>query len=119
MPSGLCADQARLHRSTGGLFPPLADGEVLVEGAYTFIAFRKQGAMADGMNQLLATARSEGAHSAITYVTDDNVPSLRGCANAGFELDHVRVTTRRLGRRASRRAPLDASARAAWEKALA
>lgn len=113
------ADQDRLHAVTGGLFPPLHDGEVLVEGAYTFIAFRKLGVMADGMHQLLVIARDAGAHSAITYVTDDNVPSLRGCARAGFDLDHVRMTTRRLGIRRSVRRPLDDDARAAWQRALA
>lgn len=113
------ADQDRLRAVTGALFPPLAESEALVEGAYTFLNFRGCGAMADGMHQLLRAARDGGAESAITYVTDDNVPSLRGCAKAGFELDHVRLTTRRLGVRKSVRAPLDGSARRAWAEALA
>jgi RimJ/RimL family protein N-acetyltransferase len=111
-------DQDRLHAVTGGTFPRLGEGEALVEGAYTFTAYRKQGAMADGMAQLLRIARDGGARSAITYVSDDNVPSLRGCARVGFDLDHVRVTTRRLGVRRSRRAPLDDAARAAWRAAV-
>jgi hypothetical protein len=112
-------NQAALHAATGGLFPPLGQGEVLVEGAYTFIAFRKLGAMADALQQLLHIAHDAGAHSALTYVTDDNVPSLRGCARAGFDLDHVRLTTRRFGRRRSTRGPLDDDARAAWQRAIA
>lgn len=112
------ADQDRLHAVTGGTFPRLDDREALVEGAYTFTDFRKLGVMAVGMAQLLRIAGERGAQSVITYVSDDNVPSLRGCARVGFGLDHVRVTTRRLGVRRSRRAPLDDRARAAWEAAV-
>jgi hypothetical protein len=100
-------EQERLHALTGNLFPRLQPDEVLLEGAYTFSNFRKLGSMADGMHQLLEIARREGATSAITYVTFDNVPSLRGCARVGFELDQTRVGTRRLGlRRIARREPI-------------
>jgi hypothetical protein len=75
--------------------------------------------MGDGMHQLLELARGQGAHAAITYVAAGNGPSLRGCANVGFELHHVRVTTRRLGIRRSVRRPLDGESRTAWEEALA
>lgn len=113
------AEQRPLHRYAPGLFPPLEADEALVEGAYTFVDFRKRGAMADGMAQLLAAARVAGARSVITYVLGDNVPSLRGCANVGFTADHVRVTTRRLGRRRSVRQPLDERALAQWHAAIA
>jgi hypothetical protein len=96
----------------------LADDEVLLEGAYTFVAFRGVGAMADGMGQLLRIARDEGSAAAITYVRKDNVPSLRGCARVGFVLDHVRVNTTRLGRERSDRRPGEAAAQRAWESAL-
>ena len=85
-----------------------------VEGAFTFAAFRRMGAMADGMAQLLRIAAAEGATSALTYVAIDNVPSLRGCANVGFDLDHVRVSIRRLGRRRSFTHDPDADASLAW-----
>jgi RimJ/RimL family protein N-acetyltransferase len=97
----------------------LADGEVLLEGAYTFGAFRGVGAMADGMGQVLRIARDEGSSAAITYVLADNVPSLRGCARAGFVLDHVRVNTTRLGRERSDRRAVEDTARRTWESALA
>jgi RimJ/RimL family protein N-acetyltransferase len=95
----------------------LADDEVLLEGAYTFVAFRGVGAMADGMGQLLRIARDEGSAAAITYVHEDNVPSLRGCARVGFVLDHVRVNTTRFGRERSDRQLAEAAAQRAWESA--
>ena len=45
--------------------------------------------MADGMSQLLASARDAGDLKAYTYVDEGNIPSLRGCANVGFEPDHL------------------------------
>ena len=97
----------------------LAEGEVLLEGAYTFVAFRGVGAMADGMGQVLRVARDEGSVAAITYVLADNVASLRGCARVGFVLDHVRLNTTHLGRERSERRPVDAGARQVWETAVA
>ena len=82
-------DQDLLHRHAPGRFNHLEPDEVLLEGAFTFAAFRSMGAMADGMAQLLRIAAGEGATSALTYVAIDNVPSLRGCANVKFDLDHV------------------------------
>jgi hypothetical protein len=52
-------------------------------------------------------------------VAIDNVPSLRGCANVGFDLDHVRVSVRRLGRRRSFTHDPDAYASLAWGNATA
>lgn len=97
----------------------LAEDEVLLEAAYTFSAYRGSGVMADGMGQLLRIARDEGAASAITYVDDVNLPSLRGCAAVGFELDHVRCEMRRLGVRKSVFQQIDAQSRGAWSSALA
>jgi hypothetical protein len=110
-------EQAALHAHLP-LFPRLADGEALVEGAYTFLRARGRGVMADGMHQLLVRAQEAGAERALTYVSLDNVPSLRGCARVGFRPDHLRTDARRLGRRIVKRAPLDAAGRAAWERAV-
>lgn len=112
------AEQDRLAAHAPGRYERLADDEVLLEGAYTFDAFRRQGLMADGMWQLLAAAREAGARAALTYVADDNVPSLRGCATAGFRLDHVRVSVRRFGRRRSEPRRADAGAERAWHAAV-
>jgi hypothetical protein len=112
------SDQERIHLHSPGRYSKLAEDEVLLEGAYTFDAFRRMGAMADGMAQLLAVARSEGMRRAITYVTSDNIPSLRGCAAVGFDVDHSRWSVRRLGRRRTEMRPLDDDARSAWESAV-
>ena len=90
-------DQYLMHSCAPERFPYLSLDQVLVEGAYTFLAYRGKGAMTDGMAQLLHLAASEGFRTAITYVGTDNRPSLRGCAAVGFQLDHVRLNIRRLG----------------------
>jgi RimJ/RimL family protein N-acetyltransferase len=108
-----------LQQVTPNQFRPLQEGEVLFEGAYTFVRYRKRGAMAAGMHQLLTAARDSGATRCITYVNDDNIPSLRGCANAGFTLDHVRITTQRLGRRRAVFRPPTPAERAIWDDAVA
>ena len=112
------ADQWRLEAGTPDAHDDLAEDEVLLEGAYTFVAFRGVGAMAVGMGQLLRIARDEGHAAAITYVRDDNIPSLRGCARVGFVLDHVRVNSTRLGRGRSDRAEIEPSAQRAWDAAV-
>lgn len=114
-----CEEQASLHAAVPRLFPHLEEGESLLEGAYTFQGSRRLGAMSDGMHQLLVRSRDAGDARAYTYVGTENIASLRGCANAGFRLDHVRVTKRRLGRRqVERREPTDAE-RTQWERAIA
>ena len=112
-------EQEPLHRVTKGLFPQLGEGEALVEGAYTFRNARKQGAMGDGMGQLLARAREAGDRKVFTYVAEGNIPSLRGCANVGFVPDHLRRNVRRLGFRSIRRIPVDEAAQASWDAAVA
>ena len=111
-------DQWRLQAETPDAHDALAEGEILLEGAYTFVAFRGVGAMADGMGQLLRIARDGGAVAAITYVRDDNIPSLRGCARVGFGLDHVRVNSTRLGRGRSARSEITPAAQRAWDTAV-
>jgi glycosyltransferase involved in cell wall biosynthesis/L-amino acid N-acyltransferase YncA len=111
-------EQHLLHASCPHLFPHLAEREFLVEGAYTFADFRRMGAMAEGMYQLVATAQALGATSVLTYVSFGNVPSLRGCAAVGFEPDHVRVTTQQMGRRRSRYVPLDEEGSREWRHAV-
>lgn len=112
-------EQEALHAHGAGRYPHLRRDEGLVEGAYTFLRHRRLGAMADGMGQLLRLGRAAGLSSVITYVADDNVPSLRGCARAGFALDHVRDTERRFVHASRREGPVDRAARAAWDAALA
>lgn len=112
------SEQRALHEHAPRSYSVLADDEVLLEGAYTFGAFRRLGLMADGMAQLLRYARDEGFRTARTYVTTTNVASLRGCAACGFEPDHVRISERRLGRGRSRPAALSGEHRSAWSEAV-
>jgi hypothetical protein len=111
-------EQEALHRATNGIFPQLGEGEALVEGAYTFVDYRKFGAMADGMHQLLVRAREAGDRKVFTYVSLNNIPSLRGCANVGFVPDHLRHDMRRLGLRRVRRVPLDGASNEIWAEAV-
>jgi len=112
-------DQEALHRVRNGLFPQLGEGEALLEGAYTFVSARGQGVMADGMAQLMASARAAGDRKAYTYVAEGNIPSLRGCANVGFEPDHIRHVVSRFGIRKTRRTLVDEETQAKWDKAVA
>jgi RimJ/RimL family protein N-acetyltransferase len=112
-------DQEALHNITGDLFPQLGEREALLEGAYTFVSARGQGVMADGMAQLLADARAAGDRKVYTYVLEGNIPSLRGCANVGFEPDHLRLVVNRFGIRKIKHAPVDAASQAAWDEAVA
>jgi hypothetical protein len=112
-------DQPRIAKVMPDAHDVLSDGEVLLEGAYTFREFRGCGAMADGMMQLLHHARADGHRFAITYVGSENIPSLRGCARVGFDLDHVRINTVRVGRRTSVRSEITPAAQAAWDVAIA
>lgn len=112
-------DQEALHNIKGDLFPQLGEDEALLEGAYTFVSARGQGAMTDGMAQLLAAARDAGDRKVYTYVAEENIPSLRGCANVGFEPDHLRVVVSRFGIRKITHAPVDAATQATWDKAVA
>lgn len=108
-----------LRRFSNDLLPEPADGEALVEGAYTFVAFRRRGAMADGMHQLLRLAADAGASRCLTYVAPENRPSLRGCAAVGFALDHVRLDRRRLGRRTVTQQAPSPDDEAGWRAAVA
>jgi hypothetical protein len=113
------ADQEQLEPSGPKLWRRLGDDEVLLEFAYTFIPFRGQGVMGDAMGRLLRVAQDSGARRAMTYVRDDNVPSLRGCAKVGFELGHARDTTTRFGVSRHRLREPDAEERRRWDAAVA
>ena len=112
-------NQSTLHAATHGQFPNLGPDEALVEGAYTFVDFRRMRAFVEGWRQLLAKAAESGATRCYTYISFGNVPSLRGAARIGFDLDHVRVTTFRAGRRRIVMRPPLPPERARWEAAIA
>ena len=110
-------DREALHRHAPGRYSDFGDDEVLVEGAYTFLAFRRLGAMRDGMGKLLQIAADEGMVAAHTYVEVHNVPSLRGCAEVGFAPDHMRASVRRLGRRRGSVLSVTEADRVIWQNA--
>lgn len=65
-------------------FPVLREDEILLENAYTPVAFRGKGIMSEAMAIIAETGEDVGARAAITFVEVDNPPSLKACANAGF-----------------------------------
>ena len=67
-----------------GGFPQLAEGEALLENAYTPPAYRGLGVMAAAMAQIAKRACDFGASNVLTFVAIDNVASLKGCQRAGF-----------------------------------
>jgi GNAT superfamily N-acetyltransferase len=83
-------EQGNLAPYFKGQLNELRDDEVLLEFAYTFEKFRGQGVMAAAMAAIAEQGISTGAQWAITYVKDDNVASLKGCAKAGFRPYMVR-----------------------------
>jgi hypothetical protein len=111
------SEMPRMDACVPDTYEELAPDEVMLEGAYTFSQFRGKKAMSDGMWQLLDIARREGYRRALTYVADDNVPSLRGCGAVGFVPDHAHFSIRRLTRRHTDRQPLTAAIREQWRAA--
>jgi RimJ/RimL family protein N-acetyltransferase len=92
-------DNARIRSQWGGIIPQLGAQEALLEGAYTPDSHRGLGIMANAMARIAEKAKDLGAHSVITFVAADNVPSLKGCKKAGFDPYVERRVIWRLGRR--------------------
>jgi hypothetical protein len=84
------AQQRRLNRYITGEPKELLADEVLLEFAYTFDKFRGQGVMPAAMATIAEQGLRAGARWALTYVNDDNIASLKGCAKAGFRPYMVR-----------------------------
>ncbi|MGC1359014.1 MAG: GNAT family N-acetyltransferase [Xanthobacteraceae bacterium] len=78
-----------------GGFPPLAEGEALLENAYTPPTFRGLGVMAAAMAQIAERASDFGGRKVLTFVATDNVASLKGCQRAGFYPHLLHRCTRR------------------------
>jgi len=69
--------------SIGG-FPALKPGEALLENAYTPARYRGMGIMPAAMARIAERAADINARTVITFVQDDNIPSLKGCQRSGF-----------------------------------
>jgi GNAT superfamily N-acetyltransferase len=78
-------ENEEIQANFGSQIPLLNPDEALLEGAYTVPAYRGRGIMASAMAQVAEKAKQFGARWAITFVAQENEPSLKGCARAGFE----------------------------------
>jgi len=92
-------DNAAIAAHFSGAFPVLAEGEALLEGAYTPAAFRGQRIMPAAMARIAERAADTGARYVHTFVGIDNMPSLKGCVRAGFPPHQWRTQHLRLFRR--------------------
>jgi len=76
--------QSRLRPYFKGELASYGTDTVLLEFAYTFKRFRGAGIMGAAMAEIAEQGLQHGARWALTYVKNDNIPSLKGCAKAGF-----------------------------------
>jgi RimJ/RimL family protein N-acetyltransferase len=67
-----------------GGFPLLAEGEALLEDAYTPPSHRGLGIMSAAMALIAERGADIGARHVITFVGVENIASLKGCKKAGF-----------------------------------
>ena len=79
-----------------GAFPALKPDEALLENAYTPSAYRGLGIMAAAMARIAEQGSGIGARYVMTFVGEDNLPSLKGCERAGFARHSRRIVTTRL-----------------------
>lgn len=91
-------DVERLRWHFGAIFPRLGPDEMLLEGAYTPQPYRGQGVMAHAMAKIAEQGATFGARRVITFSTESNIPSVKGCQRAGF-LPYVRRIDRWSGLR--------------------
>ena len=74
----------RIQTFFGGRLPALKRDEMLLEYAYTFLAYRGQRMMPSAMAKIAERAPDHGARYVLTFVRVDNIPSLKGCQRSGF-----------------------------------
>lgn len=90
------AENEQLREYFNNIFPHLRPDEALLEGAFTPEAHRGKGIMPCAMAQIAEQGRSVGARWILTFVTETNIPSLKGCYRAGFS-PYIRRTERWVG----------------------
>lgn len=74
----------RVQNYFKSIYPSLEQNEALLEGAFTPEEFRGQRIMPAAMAQLAEKGTEMGARWVLTFVTHDNIPSLKGCKRSGF-----------------------------------
>jgi predicted GNAT family acetyltransferase len=75
----------------------LGPGEVELDGAFTFRAFRGKGLLSAVEREMLRDAQREGARVAYTHVEEDNIASIKGVIKTGFAPYGVVTFSRLLG----------------------
>jgi GNAT superfamily N-acetyltransferase len=84
-------DNEGLLRLFGGLMPQLADGEALLEGAFTHPDVRTKGLMPAAMAEICEMLANEGLKRAVSFVPKGNSGALRACRMVGFRPYCVRT----------------------------
>ncbi len=102
------SENAQIQHHFGGLMPMLQPDVALLEGAYTSPRHRGQRIMPAAMAHIAERATDLGARYVITFVNEDNIPSLKGCERAGFTPYTRRTKRHRLFRRSVTFTPLPA-----------
>jgi RimJ/RimL family protein N-acetyltransferase len=77
-------ENEQMREFFNNVFPHFGPDEMLLEGAFTPEKHRGKGIMPSAMAQIAETAATRGARWVVTFVTEDNIPSLKGCNRAGF-----------------------------------
>ncbi len=65
-------------------FPILKDDEALLEFAFSHERYRGMRVMQHAMAEIAIKGRGLGARFVLTFVGENNIPSLKGCKRAGF-----------------------------------
>lgn len=89
----------RIQAYFNGIFPLLAADEALLENAFTLHDFRGKGVMPAAMACIAEQGKEIGVRRIITFVEENNIPSLKGCRKAGFSPYVLREETWFLFRR--------------------
>ena len=107
-----CKDNDRIREIFRDRFPMLSPDEMLLEGAFTLEQWRGKKIMAAAMARIAEHAVDHDARWVVTFVGEENIPSLKGCNRAGFEPYIERRGIWRLFRHKSAFAPLPEQAKA-------
>ncbi len=77
-------DNAKLKDISNGNFPVLAQGERLLEGAFTLNAYRNKHIMASTFARVISLAKESGVGKIIAFVHRENTGSMRVLDRSGF-----------------------------------
>jgi GNAT superfamily N-acetyltransferase len=78
------ADNDFIQKSFRGLFPWLGHDEALLEYAFTLPDYRGLGLMPKAMDLIAQKGAGIGARYIITFVSENNIPALKGCKRSCF-----------------------------------